>query len=161
MPAAHGREPASTRPDRRRRAERRTHVLYTDWRWAWRGHRSAARRTSELAEAGVDLYEPGLFALAIGLLLLSAADALFTLQLLSTGAAREVNPLMRSLIRYDVQLFVNLKLALTAGGIVFMVPCADLRVLRIVRVRQILQCLFAIYLALVTYEILSLLALVA
>jgi len=114
-----------------------------------------------MAEAGVDLYEPGLFALAIGLLLLSAADALFTLQLLSTGAAREVNPLMRSLIRYDVQLFVNLKLALTAGGIVFMVPCADLRVLRIVRVRQILQCLFAIYLALVTYEILSLLALVA
>ena len=112
-----------------------------------------------MPEAGVDLYEPVLFVLAVGLLLLSAADALFTLRLLAAGAAREVNPFMRSLIRHDVQLFVNLKLALTASGIVFMVPCADLRFLRIVPVRRILQFLFAIYVALITYEILSLLSL--
>ncbi|MCI0437306.1 MAG: DUF5658 family protein [Gemmatimonadetes bacterium] len=156
MAADRNRSTDPSRRERRRGAERRTHVLYTDWRFALNGHRSVPRRTAEPAEAGVDLYEPTLFALALGLFLLSAADAFFTLRILATGLAHEANPFMRSLIHQDVQLFVNLKLAITAAGILFMVPCADVRVFRLVRVRRLLQVLVTMYAVLVTYEVLTL-----
>lgn len=145
--------------DRRQRVERRTHVLFTDWRYAWRGRRTATRRDGENAEMGTDLYEPQLFVIAVGILLLSAADAMFTLTLIATGQAWEANPLMRVLIQHDVQTFVNLKLALTSGGLLFMVACADMRLLRLFRVRNIMLGLLFLYSGLVAYEITSLLRL--
>jgi len=133
--------------------ERRTHVLFTDWRYAWRGRRVTPRRDGENAEMGTDIYEPQLFVLAIGILLLSAADATFTLILLASGHAWEANPLMRALIQHDVQIFVNLKMALTAGGLLFMVACADMRLLRLMRVRNIMLGLLFVYSGLVAYEV--------
>lgn len=139
--------------ERRQRVERRTHVLFTDWRYAWRGQRTATRRGGENAEMGTDVYEPQLFVIAVGILLLSAADATFTLMLLSSGHAWEANPFMRALIHHDVQVFVNLKMVLTAGGLLFMVVCADMRLLRLVRVRYLMLGLLFMYSGLVAYEI--------
>jgi hypothetical protein len=102
---------------------------------------------------GTDVYEPQLFVIAVGILLLSAADATFTLILLASGHAWEANPLMRALIQHDVQIFVNLKMAFTAGGLLFMVACADMRLLRLVRVRNVMLGLFFIYTGLVAYEV--------
>ncbi|MGH7503361.1 MAG: DUF5658 family protein [Longimicrobiales bacterium] len=136
--------------------ERRTHVLFTDWRWALRGRRIATRRYGENAELGTDVYEPSLFLIAIAILLLSAADATFTLMLLGSGHAFEANPLMRALIHHDEQLFVNLKLVLTAAGLLFMVVCADMRLLRVFRVRYVMLGLLFAYAGLVAYEVTSL-----
>ena len=147
--------------ERRRRLERRTHVLFTDWRYAWRGRRTATRRDGDNAEMGTDLYEPQLFVIAIGILLLSAADATFTLTLLGSGHAFEANPLMRALIHHDVQTFINLKLVMTAGGLLFMVACADMRLLRLVRVRYLMLGLLFAYSGLVAYEVTNLIRLLS
>ncbi len=134
-------------------------MLFTDWRWAWRGRRVAARRTGGDDDTGTDRYPISLVAVGLALFLFSAADAFFTLQLLAAGVAREVNPLMRWLIEHDTQVFVNIKLTITAAGVVFMVVCADTRVLRLVRVRRVMQALCAMYALLIAYEISGLIAL--
>jgi hypothetical protein len=134
-------------------------VLFTDWRWAWRGRRVATRRYGEDAEMGSDVHDPSLFIVAIVILLLSAADATFTLMLLSSGHAFEANPFMRALIQHDVQVFVNLKIVLTAGGLPFMVVCADLRLMRIIRVRYVMLGLLFAYAGLVAYEVTNLVGL--
>jgi hypothetical protein len=139
--------------ERRRTAERRSHVLFSDWRWACHGRRTAPRRGGEHAELGVDRYDLWLGVIVIGILLFSAADAALTLSLVQAGLARELNPLMRALIDHDFQIFVNLKLALTAAGLLFMVVCSDLRLFRLIRVRQILRVLLIGYAGLVAYEL--------
>lgn len=136
------------RPDRRRR-----HVLFADWRWAMAGRRTRSRRGEEAAEFGVDRYEPQLFALAIGILVLSCLDAAFTLTLIARGVATEINPLMRALMSHDRQVFVNLKVVLTGAAVVFMVALADWRFVRAVRVRHIMVATLLGYGTLVAFEL--------
>jgi hypothetical protein len=138
---------------RRARERRKRHVLFSDWRWAWTGRRRVARRDGEFAENGVDLYEPRLIALAILIFTLSCLDAAFTLVLVGSGIASEANPLMNALLQYDVQTFVNLKIVLTGGGLLFLVVLADSLLLQRVRVRRLLHVLFAAYAVVVLIEI--------
>ena len=143
--------------DRRRRPDRRgRHVLFSDWRWAYTGRRRTSRRGGERAEAGVDLYEPWLFVVALGIFLLSCLDAVLTLSLVKQGPAFEVNPLMSRLLAYDVQTFVNLKIVLTGGGLLFLVTLAESRLLRLVRVRSLMHGVLVAYTAIVAYEALQL-----
>lgn len=143
--------------DRRRRRDRRSrHVLFTDWRWALEGRRGGTRRREDVAETGVDLYPAGLIALALGIFLLSCLDAAFTLLLIHNGVATEANPLMEALMRYDIQIFVNLKLVITGGGLLFLVTLADAQLLRSIRVRNVMHALFALYGVIVFIELLQL-----
>lgn len=140
--------------ERRRRRDRRgRHVLFSDWRWAAMGRRSRSRRGDEAAEYGVDRYEPQLFALAIGILILSCLDAAFTLILVGRGVATEINPLMRALMSHDRQIFINLKVVLTGAAVVFMVALADWRFVRAVRVRHIMVATMLGYGTLVAFEL--------
>jgi len=140
--------------ERRRRSDRRSrHVLFTDWRWAVNGRRSLSRRTGEAALTGVDIYEGPLFLLALGIFTLSCLDAAFTITLVRLGIASEANPFMSALLSYDIQTFVNLKIALTGGGLVFLVALADAILLRRVSVRRLMHFLLAIYVAVVGWEI--------
>jgi hypothetical protein len=66
---------------------------------------------------------------------------------------------MRVLIQHDVQMFVNLKLVMTAGGLLFMVACADMQLLRVVRVRYVMLGLLFAYSCLVAYEVTNLIRL--
>jgi len=143
--------------ERRQRRDRRVrHVLFADWRWAWVGRRLASRRDGELAEYGVDLYEPRLLALGMLIFALSCTDAALTLILVGRGIATEANPFMAALLRYDVQTFVNLKLVFTGAGVLFLVALADAMFLRLVRVRRLMQFLLATYIAVVTLEVVQL-----
>jgi hypothetical protein len=140
--------------DRRRRPDRRRrHVLFADWKWALTGRRTRSRRDEEAAENGVDRYEPRLFGLAVGILVLSCLDAAFTLALVGRGVASEINPLMRMLMSHDPQLFVNLKVVLTGAAVVFMVALADWHFVRVVRVRHIMLATLAAYGTLVAFEL--------
>jgi hypothetical protein len=143
--------------ERRRRRDRRArHVLFADWRWSYEGRRRSGRRTGEYAEAGVDLYEPTLFRLALGIFLLSCADALLTLTLIGRGVAYEANPFMGALLSYDPQTFVNLKIVFTGGGLLFLTAMADSKLLRFVRVRTIMNMLLFTYALVVSYQLMQL-----
>jgi Domain of unknown function (DUF5658) len=145
------------REERREAAERRArHVLFTDWRWSIEGRRQRGRRADDTAETGVDLYDRSLFVLALGIFVLSCMDATLTLSLIARGLAYEANPLMSVLMDSDPQLFINLKIVFTGAGLLFLVALADARVLRFLRVRNIMHALLIIYSAVVGYQLLHL-----
>jgi hypothetical protein len=133
-------------PDRRRRPP-----LLGDWRFAFGGRRIAPRRTGD-PQVG-DYYEPRLLFVSIAILLLSAVDATLTLALLESGIVREANPLMRMLLEHDVQVFVNVKTAITASAVLVLVPAHHHRLLQRIEVRSILYGLLAVYCALILYEL--------
>lgn len=89
----------------------------------------------------------------VSILVLNALDAVFTLRLVQAGAAEEWNPLMRVLLYDDVQLFVNLKVAITSGALLLIVPCAHMVVLNGIRVERLLHGMLGGYLALVAYHL--------
>ncbi len=133
-------------PDRRRNSPRTLlHSLY-------RGRRLAFRR---MDEAGTDRYldivEPVTAAVTIAILLLSSADALFTLLLLQRGAI-ELNPVMDALIAIDATLFVAVKLAITAICVLFIVAHRRFRFFRL-RGGDVLHVVLALYAALACYHL--------
>lgn len=143
--------PAVQDDERRYGPDRRLiHPLLADWKWAFRGRRRASRRAED--DAWPDVYDPRTVATVFAVLALSALDATFTLRLLETGAVREANPFMDFLIRHDVQVFVNLKTALTASGLLFMVVASRAR-FGPIRVGTLLRGVLALYVMLIGYEL--------
>ena len=90
--------------------------------------------------------------LTLGVLILSALDAVLTLNILSLGGV-EVNPVMDYLIHTDIQLFVGVKMALTGAALVVLVAQAQFRFLNRWRVEWLLRALLPAYLCLITYEV--------
>lgn len=139
---------------RRNPKERRqTHPLFADWRWALRGRRRHIRRQEDVPQAPIDRYGTRLVGTVLAILALSGLDAAFTLILLQHDVVQEWNPLMRVLIEKDVQLFANVKTALTASALILLVPCHASRVLGRIRVRSIIDAMAVMYGVLVLYEI--------
>lgn len=133
-------------PDRRR-----VHPLLADWRWAFKGRRHGPRRVGE--PGWVDHYDMRLVGMTIAVIALSGLDAVLTLNLLGTGLIREANPLMRFLIEHDVQIFVNLKTALTASGLLLMVVASHATIFGRLRVRTMLHAVLGLYVLLIGYEL--------
>jgi len=106
----------------------------------------------------IDWHHPWLFFLSVGTMLLSVADALFTLQLLALGMV-EANPLMAAALGLGTPFFVSMKLGLTAFGILTLVYLAKSRFLDRVRTGLFLTAFFSAYACLVCYEIVQLLQL--
>jgi len=143
--------------EERRLSDRRsTHVLFTDWRYAFKGKRRASRRGYEAATVGVDLYDSSVLWMAVAVLVLSCCDATFTLILMREGIVQEWNPLMRSLIETDIQLFANLKTAITGASVIFMVVCYHGTVLKRFPVRWFFKGIVLGYVVLVSYELILL-----
>jgi len=100
----------------------------------------------------LDWYGAHLWAVSIGVLILSVADAFMTLILMSGGAV-EVNPFMAMFVGRNVAVFAALKMAITGISIMLLVFLARYRFLRLVRVDVILYCILAAYLMLIGHEI--------
>jgi len=144
--------PSPHASDRRAASDRRsTHPLLADWRWAFRGRRRGPRRDGETAF--VDIYDRRLVLTTLAVLMLSGLDATLTLGLLESGFVREANPFMRVLIDHDVQIFVNVKTALTAAGLLLMVVASHARILGRLRVRTLLHGVLGLYIVLIGYEL--------
>ncbi len=140
--------------DRRGHGDRRaTHVLFTDWRYSLAGRRRTPRRVPDARSTGVDVYERPVFWMAVSIVVLSCLDATFTLILMREGIVEEWNPLMAILIADDVQLFANLKTAITGAAVILMVACYHGTVLGRVPVRWIFKGIVGGYALLITYEI--------
>ena len=137
--------------ERRTPVERRRSVLRALWHGNFARRRHAPRRSAERHAAVTDWFHPQWLAIAITVLLLSLADALLTLTLISHGAI-EVNPLMDPLVRGSGHQFAYWKIGLTAMGVVVLTLLARLRIWGR-PVGYVLYAALAGYVALVIYEL--------
>jgi len=96
---------------------------------------------------------PGLFLLVVSILVLSALDAIFTLILIDTGQVREWNPFLAVLLERDVQLFANVKSALTSAGVFVLAAFVDRSLFHRIRVRRILEFILVGYSLLIVYHL--------
>jgi hypothetical protein len=100
----------------------------------------------------LDWHDSKLMYLALAIVLMSCADALFTLNLLAVGA-EEMNILMRALISSDVNQFLVVKIGATCISVVVLVAASEYRFLGRYPVRVLLYSFCLIYAVLLTYQI--------
>lgn len=158
MPPALERVPAQRGNASERRhgpARRQRCPLFADWHFLLRGRRRMLRRASDQRGVCLDWHPTGLWIVALGILVLSALDAAFTLTLVQYGAS-EANPLLRPLLERDRHEFINLKLLLTAVPLVLLVAHSRLVIYRYIRVERIIHGLLLVYLVVIAYELLLL-----
>lgn len=139
----------------RERTDRRTFTWRTVVYGFIRSRRRAHRRSDDSEVIFLDWHHPWLFFLATGTMLLSCADAFFTLELINRGMI-EANPVMQALLQHSTGLFAGTKLAMTAAGVFVLVYLAKSRFLNRVRTGAILTVLFGCYACLVCYEVVTL-----
>lgn len=118
----------------------------------FRPRRRAGRRETDGHLYLYDWYEPRVLYLALGVLLLSCIDALFTLNLLNHGAA-EANFVMASALGRGIDWFLACKLSLTGVSLVFLVAVVRHKFFRTYSVEHVLQFFFAAYLLVIGYEV--------
>lgn len=139
--------------ERRARADRRHRVWWSVWYGSFNPRRrSPARRQGDSRFHSLDWHSSHLLAVAIGILLLSVADAFMTLLLLQAGAG-EVNPIMAALIYRSVAAFTAMKMGMTGAGVLLMVTLARYRFMRLLRVEWALYGVLMGYATLIGYEI--------
>jgi hypothetical protein len=141
----------STPLHERRFNDRRRSVLRSLWHGNFARRRLAPRRSGERHAAVTDWFHPQWLAIGIVVLLLSFADAILTLTLISHGAS-EVNPIMDPLVRGSGHSFAYWKIGLTAMGVVVLILLARLRVWGRA-VGNVLYVVLGAYVVLVTYEL--------
>jgi len=148
-------EASETNEKTRERVERRQFT----WRTVFYGfifsRRRAHRRDADADVIFLDWHHPWLFFLATGTMLMSAADAFLTLQLLARGLI-EANPVMAAVMSYGTGVFVSTKLLMTAFGILVLVFLAKARFLNRLRTGLLLTLFFTSYACLVCYELVTL-----
>jgi hypothetical protein len=142
----------SASDDRRERLDRRHRVWWSVVYGSFNPRRRRpSRRLLEARYHSLDWHDAHLLAVAIGILLLSAADALMTVRLLSVGAD-EVNPIMAAIVYGSAAVFATVKMTLTGLGVIVMVVLARYRFMRMVRVDVVMYAVLIVYTALLTYE---------
>ncbi len=144
--------PSGVLTDRRSGQDRRSPSFSTFLSASTKHRRRDGRREADRNRPYVDWYEPKVLYLVIGILLLSFADAVLTLNLLKAGAV-EVNSFMAYLIEKDIQLFAAIKMALTGLCLVVLAAHANFRWLSIFRVERTLQLILPAYILLIVYEL--------
>jgi hypothetical protein len=144
---------ASAGDDRRERQDRRHRVWWSVLYGSFNPRRRRpSRRLLEDRYHSLDWHDAHLLAVAIGILLLSVADALMTVRLLSVGAD-EVNPIMAAVVYRSAAVFAIVKMALTGMGVMVMVTLARYRFMRMVRVDVVMYAVLVAYAGLLTYEV--------
>lgn len=118
---------------------------------------SLRRRTGRRAEDQAlgfytDRHDAPLLLVAMSILLFSALDSIFTLQLVARGA-QELNPFLRMLMEIDVSLFAWSKMAITALVLVVLVSHANYVVFNKFRIRTLLLYSLGFYVLLVIYQV--------
>jgi hypothetical protein len=138
--------------DRRQAINRRDGVWRAFLYGNFRPRRRSSRRTADEHHFWFDWHEPRILYLALGVLLLSCTDALFTLNLLKAGA-NEGNAVMASMLGESVDMFLAVKIGITAFSLVILVVAARRKLFRSFSVEHLLQIFCAGYVLLIGYEI--------
>lgn len=138
--------------DRRGSEDRRRHSLWSFLYGGVRPRRRTGRRSGDEQHIFLDWHEPRVLYLALAIMLMSCADALFTLNLLAAGG-EELNAFMSLMLSHDVRLFLWVKIGLTAAGLVVMAVAARRRVLGVFPVLWLIRCFLIGYVGLIGWEL--------
>ncbi len=138
--------------ERRHSSDRRRHSVWSFLYGGLRPRRRSGRRVGDEHRIFLDWHEPRVLYLALAILLMSCADALFTLNLLAVGG-EELNAFMRALLSQGVRWFLWAKIGLTAFGIIVLVIAARRLVLGRWPVVWMIRLFFVGYVALIGWEI--------
>ena len=144
-------EDSSATGERRQGPDRRHRTLRSLLHGNFYPRRRNPRREDDASLTAVDWHHPQWLGVAIVILLLSCADAVFTLTLIGHGAY-EANPIMAPLVARSPLAFTLVKIGLTGGGVVLLTLLARMRVFRRVPVSLLLYALLTAYAVLVIYE---------
>jgi Domain of unknown function (DUF5658) len=143
----------SDRAERRDRTERRRRRVWSVWYGSFNPRRRAhPRRAGDLRFHSLDWYSAHLLAVAIGISLLSMADAFLTLTLLNSGAD-EINPVMAALLDRGTLAFTVFKMATTGVCVMALVVMSRHRFMRLIRVEVVMYIVLASYFSLIAYEL--------
>ncbi len=152
LPEAAVETPAGGLPERRVQRDRRRHSLGSFFYGGFRPRRRHGRRQGDHNLTFPDWHEPRLLFLAVAIVLMSCADALFTLKLLAAGGS-ELNGFMRALLASDADHFVWVKIGITCVAVIPLVIAARRHLLGWFPVVRVLQFFCAGYALLMVYEI--------
>lgn len=140
------------RAERRGADDRRTHSLKSFTYGSFRPRRRHGRRDGDHDRIFLDWHEPRVLYLVLAIVLMCAADALFTLNLLAVGA-EELNVLMRALLIRDVEAFLAIKIGVTSASVVLLAIAARRRFMGLISVFRVLQVFCVAYAILIVYEL--------
>ncbi len=139
--------------ERRNRIERRNRRVWSICYGSFRPRRrSHPRRANDHRFHFVDWYSAHLLAIAIGISLLSTADAFLTLTLLNSGAD-EMNPIMAALLYHSATAFTVFKMATTGICVLALVALSRYRFMRVIRVEIVMYIVLGTYISLIGYEL--------
>ena len=138
--------------ERRHSTNRRDGVWWAFLYGNFRPRRRSSRRSVDEHHFVFDWHEPRTLYLALGVLLLSCTDALFTLNLLQAGAT-EGNALMASMLGESVDRFVASKIGITSFSLVILVAAARRKFFWSFSVEHVLQVFCSGYILLICYEL--------
>jgi len=138
--------------NRRENQDRRTYSLRTLARCVVSPRRFTGRRSTDRRFPVMDSFDSGVGFLAIGLMVFSTLDSIFTLTLIANGGT-EVNPFMNWLLQHSVVAFVSVKMMLTGIAAVLLVGMCNVLLFNKIRARTILGAALGMYCGLIVYEL--------
>ena len=118
------------------------------------GRRKEVRRNEDNQESYfLDHYSSRVFAIIIGIILLSLTDAMLTLYLIRNGAA-EVNPVMEHFLKYGTLPFLAAKYLLTTASIVLLLIYKNVHIFGTkIRAKYLFIVIFLIFASVVVWEV--------
>ncbi len=144
--------PFTPKTDERRACpDRRSSTLRALFYGSFSPRRRDTRRNADDRYVSVDWHQSRWLAVAMLILILSCADAFFTLTLLANGAY-EANPVMARLLDGSGRWFAFAKIGLTSGGVLLLTVFARTRAFGRIRVGAVLYAVLFTYATLVAYE---------
>ncbi len=147
----HGGEIGSN-ADKRDSVERRSYTVRTLYNSIVAPRRFHGRRSADRRYPVQDKFESALGFLALGLVVLSIMDSVFTLTLLAHGG-KELNPFMNWVLGYGVTAFMVVKMLLTAIPAVILVAANNIKLFGLIRARSLLGAMVGLYAGLIVYEL--------
>jgi len=138
--------------NRRDYEERRNYSLGTLLQSVTSPRRFNGRRREDRRFPVMDRFDGGMAFLAVGLMVVSILDSVFTLTLISHGG-EEVNPFMNWFLQKSTALFVAVKMFLTALPAVILVATGNILLFGRFRARSILAAIVGLYCGLLMYEL--------
>ena len=127
--------------ERRDAVNRRDGVWWSFLYGNFHPRRRSSRRSVDKHHFLFDWHEPRILYLALGVLLLSCTDALFTLNLLKAGAT-EANAVMAAMLDESMFRFLYVKIGMTSASLLILVATARRKFYKSVSVEHLLQAFY-------------------
>lgn len=137
--------------ERRSGVERRTLTLSAYLHGALHPRRRLGRRSTDRYPI-IDWHSPRVLAIVFAILSLCVMDGVFTVLLMTHGAA-EMNPVMALFLPDNLPAFAATKLLLTGLGLCVLAACSRMRLFRALPGEVLLYAVLAAYVALIIYEL--------